>query len=98
MKQINGQKVRARDLVQYFKSYIQIYSGNELPEPKSMLFVSIKHGVIIKNRIVGMQPNVHFVSICNFHSDFKLHLYIIYLFLINHLVKHFDFVCFTNNL
>ncbi|XP_065167409.1 atlastin isoform X2 [Atheta coriaria] len=36
-KQINGQKVKARDLVQYFKSYIQIYSGNELPEPKSML-------------------------------------------------------------
>lgn len=38
-KQINGQKVKARDLVQYFKSYIQIYSGNELPEPKSMLVV-----------------------------------------------------------
>ncbi|GJQ66246.1 putative GTPase [Trypoxylus dichotomus] len=37
LKRINGQKVKARDLVQYFKSYIQIYSGNELPEPKSML-------------------------------------------------------------
>lgn len=41
LKKINGQKVKARDLVQYFKSYIQIYSGNELPEPKSMLVVSI---------------------------------------------------------
>lgn len=40
LKKINGQKVKARDLVQYFKSYIQIYSGNELPEPKSMLVVS----------------------------------------------------------
>ncbi|XP_055590257.1 atlastin [Uranotaenia lowii] len=36
-KEINGQKVRARDLVQYFKSYMAIYKGNELPEPKSML-------------------------------------------------------------
>lgn len=41
LKKINGQKVKARDLVQYFKSYIQIYSGNELPEPKSMLVVSV---------------------------------------------------------
>lgn len=37
LKRISGQSVKARDLVQYFKSYIQIYSGNELPEPKSML-------------------------------------------------------------
>ncbi|XP_026743061.1 atlastin-like isoform X2 [Trichoplusia ni] len=36
-KLINGQKVRAKDLVQYFKSYMNIYKGNELPEPKSML-------------------------------------------------------------
>lgn len=37
MKEINGQRVRARDLIQYFKSYMAIYKGNELPEPKSML-------------------------------------------------------------
>ncbi|KAK5647670.1 hypothetical protein RI129_002562 [Pyrocoelia pectoralis] len=37
LKRINGQNVKCRDLVQYFKSYIHIYSGNELPEPKSML-------------------------------------------------------------
>lgn len=37
LKEINGQKVRAWELVQYFKSYINIYSDNELPEPKSML-------------------------------------------------------------
>lgn len=36
-KLINGQKVKAKDLVQYFKSYMNIYKGNELPEPKSML-------------------------------------------------------------
>ncbi|XP_068895871.1 atlastin isoform X2 [Tenebrio molitor] len=37
LKRINGQTVKGRDLVQYFKSYMQIYKGNELPEPKSML-------------------------------------------------------------
>ncbi|KAF4527359.1 hypothetical protein B566_EDAN001138 [Ephemera danica] len=37
VKEISGQKVRAKELLQYFKSYIQIYQGSELPEPKSML-------------------------------------------------------------
>lgn len=36
-KEIAGQKVKAKELVQYFKSYIDIYKGDELPEPKSML-------------------------------------------------------------
>nr|XP_021191931.2 atlastin isoform X4 [Helicoverpa armigera] len=36
-KLIAGQRVRAKDLLQYFKSYMNIYKGNELPEPKSML-------------------------------------------------------------
>lgn len=39
-KEIAGQKVKAKELVQYFKSYIDIYKGDELPEPKSMLVVS----------------------------------------------------------
>ncbi|XP_076749524.1 atlastin GTPase isoform X1 [Xylocopa sonorina] len=36
-KKIDGQIVKAGDLLEYFKSYIKIYKGNELPEPKSML-------------------------------------------------------------
>ncbi|XP_050589344.1 atlastin isoform X3 [Bombus affinis] len=36
-KKIDGQLVKARDLLEYFKSYMKIYKGNELPEPKSML-------------------------------------------------------------
>jgi len=40
LKEINGQRVKARDLIQYFQSYMAIYKGNELPEPKSMLVVS----------------------------------------------------------
>lgn len=40
IKEISGQKVKAKELLQYFKSYIEIYKGDELPEPKSMLVVS----------------------------------------------------------
>lgn len=36
-KKIDGQIVKAGDLLEYFKSYMKIYKGNELPEPKSML-------------------------------------------------------------
>lgn len=37
IKEINGQPVKGRDLIQYFISYLKIYQGNDLPEPKSML-------------------------------------------------------------
>ncbi|XP_038073230.1 atlastin-2-like [Patiria miniata] len=37
MKEINGTKVTCRALLEYFKAYIKIYQGNELPEPKTML-------------------------------------------------------------
>ncbi|XP_071015737.1 atlastin-2-like isoform X4 [Oncorhynchus clarkii lewisi] len=36
-KEIGGAKVTCRDLVEYFKAYIKIYQGEELPHPKSML-------------------------------------------------------------
>uniref|UniRef100_A0A673Z1Q1 Atlastin GTPase 2 n=1 Tax=Salmo trutta TaxID=8032 RepID=A0A673Z1Q1_SALTR len=38
-KEIGGSKVTCRDLVQYFKAYMKIYQGEELPHPKSMLQV-----------------------------------------------------------
>ncbi|KAK3597413.1 hypothetical protein CHS0354_040147 [Potamilus streckersoni] len=37
VKEINGQQITCRELVEYFKAYIKIYQGEELPEPKSML-------------------------------------------------------------
>lgn len=39
-KEIGGNKVTCRDLVEYFKAYIKIYQGEELPHPKSMLQVA----------------------------------------------------------
>jgi len=37
VKEIGGHKIRAKELVHYFQSYMAIYKGDELPEPKSML-------------------------------------------------------------
>ncbi|KAM9727819.1 atlastin-2 isoform 2-T2 [Menidia menidia] len=37
VKEIGGNKVTCRDLLEYFKAYIKIYQGEELPHPKSML-------------------------------------------------------------
>lgn len=40
VKKINDQKLRARDLVQYLQKYVEIFNGDSLPEPKSILGVS----------------------------------------------------------
>lgn len=40
LKKINDQKVRVRDLLQYFQQYTNIFSGNDLPVPKTILMVS----------------------------------------------------------
>ncbi|XP_032631569.1 atlastin-1 [Chelonoidis abingdonii] len=37
VKEINGNNITCRGLVEYFKAYIKIYQGEELPHPKSML-------------------------------------------------------------
>nr|XP_034957351.1 atlastin-1-like [Zootoca vivipara] len=37
VKEINGNQITCRGLVEYFKAYIKIYQGEELPHPKSML-------------------------------------------------------------
>jgi len=37
VKSINGSDITCLTMLQYFKSYIKIFQGGELPEPKSML-------------------------------------------------------------
>ncbi|KAJ8015662.1 hypothetical protein DPEC_G00028440 [Dallia pectoralis] len=39
-KEINGNKVTCRGLVEFFKAYIKIYQGEDLPHPKSMLMAT----------------------------------------------------------
>lgn len=41
VKKIHGQKVRAKDLIEYFKSYVNVFNGSEMPEPKSIFEVSL---------------------------------------------------------
>lgn len=43
LKEVNGQRVTARELMEYFRAYINIFQGEDLPEPKSMLLVSRFH-------------------------------------------------------
>ncbi|KAH7940160.1 hypothetical protein HPB52_022075 [Rhipicephalus sanguineus] len=37
VKEINGEKISCQELMSYFKVYVNIFKGDELPEPKSML-------------------------------------------------------------
>ncbi|XP_040576520.1 atlastin [Lepeophtheirus salmonis] len=37
VKKISGETVRCKELVQFFKAYMDIFKGDEMPEPKSML-------------------------------------------------------------
>ena len=40
VKKVNGQELRARDWIQYIQTYIGIFNGNTLPEPKTILMVN----------------------------------------------------------
>ncbi|KAL8613745.1 hypothetical protein ACOMHN_029602 [Nucella lapillus] len=37
LKEINGSQITGQELLEYFKAYMKIYQGEELPEPKTML-------------------------------------------------------------
>lgn len=37
VKEVNGEKVRFKELVRYFKVYLNVLTGDELPEPMSVL-------------------------------------------------------------
>lgn len=39
IKKINGQKLRARDFLQYLQAFTNVFNGETLPEPKSVLMV-----------------------------------------------------------
>lgn len=39
VKKINGQKVRARDLINCLEQYVDIFQGDELPQPETILVV-----------------------------------------------------------
>lgn len=43
VKKINGQKLRARDLMTYLQAYVDVFNSGALPEPKSILMVRIQY-------------------------------------------------------
>ncbi|CAG9535058.1 unnamed protein product [Cercopithifilaria johnstoni] len=40
LKRINGREITCRELVEYFRAYMTIFQGEDLPEPKSMLMAT----------------------------------------------------------
>lgn len=40
IKHINGRKMRARDLIKYLETYVNIFNGNTLPDPEMVFTVS----------------------------------------------------------
>ncbi|KHJ47554.1 guanylate-binding protein [Trichuris suis] len=41
LKKINGREICCRELLEYFRSYMKVFAGQDLPEPKSMLLVRL---------------------------------------------------------
>ena len=37
VKRIGGNEVRCKEIIAFFKAYIEVFTGDEMPEPKSML-------------------------------------------------------------
>ena len=37
VKRIGGNDVRCKEIIAFFKAYIEVFTGDEMPEPKSML-------------------------------------------------------------
>lgn len=46
VKKINGEEVRAGDLVRYLEEYINIFTGATLPEPKSVFMVNLEYFLV----------------------------------------------------
>ncbi|XP_031639434.1 atlastin-like [Contarinia nasturtii] len=53
VKKINGHEVRARDLIPYLQSYLHLFNGQTLPEPKTVLMATreINH-LILSNECI----------------------------------------------
>ncbi|XP_051506901.1 atlastin-2-like isoform X2 [Myxocyprinus asiaticus] len=83
-KEINGAKVTCRDLLEYFKAYIKIYQGEELPHPKSMLQATAEannltavagakdtYSKTMEQICGGDKPYIAPVDLERYHDEFK---------------------------
>uniref|UniRef100_A0AAQ4R179 GB1/RHD3-type G domain-containing protein n=1 Tax=Gasterosteus aculeatus aculeatus TaxID=481459 RepID=A0AAQ4R179_GASAC len=85
-KEIGGNKVTCRDLLEYFKAYIKIYQGEELPHPKSMLQATAEannltavagakdmYGKSMEQICGGDQPYIAPADLERCHEEFREH-------------------------
>ncbi|XP_054456186.1 atlastin-2 [Anoplopoma fimbria] len=85
-KEIGGNKVTCRDLLEYFKAYIKIYQGEELPHPKSMLQATAEannltavagakdmYGKNMELVCGGDKPYIAPADLERFHEEFREH-------------------------
>ncbi|XP_034094006.1 atlastin-2-like isoform X3 [Gymnodraco acuticeps] len=85
-KEIGGNKVTCRDLLEYFKAYIKIYQGEELPHPKSMLQATAEANNLtavagakdmyarnMEQVCGGDKPYLAPTDLERFHEDFREH-------------------------
>uniref|UniRef100_A0A3Q3IKE9 GB1/RHD3-type G domain-containing protein n=1 Tax=Monopterus albus TaxID=43700 RepID=A0A3Q3IKE9_MONAL len=72
-KEIGGNKVTCRDLVEYFKAYIKIYQGEELPHPKSMLQATAEANNLTAVVCGGDKPYIAPADLEHFHEEFREH-------------------------
>ncbi|XP_037531165.1 atlastin-3 [Nematolebias whitei] len=63
-KEINGNKVTCRGLLEFFKAYIKIYQGEDLPEPKTMLMATAEANNLAAVATAKDQYNKHMEKIC----------------------------------
>ncbi|KAJ8255052.1 hypothetical protein GJAV_G00200410 [Gymnothorax javanicus] len=63
-KEINGNKVTCRGLVEYFKAYIKIYQGEDLPHPKSMLQATAEANNLAAVAAAKDQYNKNMEKVC----------------------------------
>ncbi|XP_013860938.1 atlastin-3 [Austrofundulus limnaeus] len=63
-KEINGNKVTCRGLLEFFKAYIKIYQGEDLPQPKTMLMATAEANNLAAVAAAKDQYNKNMDKIC----------------------------------
>jgi len=64
VKVMGGKEVKAKEIVQYYKSYMEIFKGNTMPEPKSMLEVTIEANNLVSLASAKELYNASMENLC----------------------------------
>merc|ERR1719244_1575015 len=64
VKAMGGKEVKAKEIVQFYKSYMEIFKGNSMPEPKSMLEVTIEVNNLVSLASAKELYNTFMESLC----------------------------------